>query len=136
VVSGDAPKGHENWFVMINAPENTGQDWHAMTAIAREHILKKIKKIVGTDIEANLVFEEVANPETIERNTGSYHGSLYGLSSNNIWSAFRRHPNYLRSIKGLYFVGGSVHPGGGIPLCLASAKIVDDLFPKLKHNDR
>ncbi|KPL16223.1 MAG: hypothetical protein AMS26_05245, partial [Bacteroides sp. SM23_62] len=44
----------------------------------------------------------------------------------NSWnSAFLRHSYRHRSIKNLYFVGGSVHPGGGIPLCLASAKIVD-----------
>jgi len=42
-------------------------------------------------------------------------------------AAFSRHPNHRKSIPGLYFVGGSVHPGGGIPLCLASAKIVDDM---------
>lgn len=53
------------------------------------------------------------------------HGALYGTASNSIFSAFLRHPNFLRKIAHLYFVGGSVHPGGGIPLCLASAKIVE-----------
>jgi phytoene dehydrogenase-like protein len=46
-----------------------------------------------------------------------------------MFSAFLRHPNFLKGIKNLYFVGGSVHPGGGIPLCLASAKIVDNEIP-------
>jgi phytoene dehydrogenase-like protein len=41
-----------------------------------------------------------------------------------------RHPNFSKELKGLYFTGGSVHPGGGIPLCLASAKIVSDMIPK------
>jgi diapolycopene oxygenase len=54
---------------------------------------------------------------------------LYGNSSNSLFSAFLRHPNFLRSIKNLYFTGGSVHPGGGIPLCLASARIVDQEIP-------
>jgi phytoene dehydrogenase-like protein len=54
-------------------------------------------------------------------------GSLYGTSSNSLFAAFLRHPNFNSSIKGLYFTGGSVHPGGGIPLCLKSAKIVSEL---------
>jgi phytoene dehydrogenase-like protein len=55
-------------------------------------------------------------------------GSLYGTSSNHWKSAFLRHPNFKQDIKKLYFCGGSVHPGGGIPLCLLSAKIVDELI--------
>jgi phytoene dehydrogenase-like protein len=65
----------------------------------------------------------VTTPETIETKTGSYGGSLYGTSSNNALAAFLRHPND-HSVKDLYFCGGSVHPGGGIPLCLWSAEIV------------
>lgn len=55
-------------------------------------------------------------------------GSLYGTSSNNKMAAFMRHPNFSKKIKGLYFVGGSVHPGGGIPLCLSGAEIVSNLI--------
>ena len=43
-------------------------------------------------------------------------------------SAFLRHPNFSKQIDNLYFCGGSVHPGGGIPLCLLSAQIVSDQF--------
>ena len=61
--------------------------------------------------------------------TSSVGGSLYGNASNNKFSAFLRHANFSSSIKGLFFLGGSVHPGGGIQLCLLSAKIVSNLFP-------
>ncbi|MFT5981073.1 MAG: diapolycopene oxygenase, partial [Flavobacteriales bacterium] len=47
---------------------------------------------------------------------------------NNRMAAFLRHPNFSQNLKGLYFCGGSVHPGGGIPLCLLSAKILDELI--------
>jgi len=70
------------------------------------------------------------NPVGIASQTSSYRGSLYGAASNSKYAAFLRHPNFTRSIKNLYFCGGSVHPGGGIPLCLLSAKIVDELVPK------
>jgi len=34
----------------------------------------------------------------------------------------------------LYFVGGSVHPGGGIPLCLRSAKIMSEMVAEDKKD--
>lgn len=71
----------------------------------------------------------------IETKTGSYSGSLYGTSSNSRMAAFLRHPNFSRNLKGLYFVGGSVHPGGGIPLCLRSAKIAADLIRSERNNN-
>jgi phytoene dehydrogenase-like protein len=60
--------------------------------------------------------------------TGSFKGSLYGTSSNSRMAAFFRHPNFTNEFNNLYFCGGSVHPGGGIPLALSSAKIVDSLI--------
>lgn len=128
-VGADAPPGAENWFVMINAPENVGQDWDDTINRMRMFIQQKIKRILNIDIKNNIVTERVIDPRVIESRTSSFHGSLYGSSSNSKFAAFTRHPNFSRKCKGLYFVGGSVHPGGGIPLCLASAKIVDDLVP-------
>jgi len=125
IVKTDAPSGSENWFVMINAPSNNGQNWEELVRNARQNITNKINNTFGIDIAKHIVCEQVASPLTIEKNTLSQDGALYGSSSNSIFSAFLRHPNWLKSIKNLYFVGGSVHPGGGIPLCLASAKIID-----------
>jgi len=75
------------------------------------------------------VCEEVLTPPMIQAKTTSYMGALYGASSNKAMAAFLRHPNFSKRLKNLYFCGGSVHPGGGIPLCLLSAKIVDDMIP-------
>ncbi len=124
-VTTDAPKGAENWYVMINVPENTGQDWDALVKEARTNIIRKINRMFETDIEQHIVTEAMADPRSIEKDTASTNGSLYGLSSNGMFAAFNRHPNFKKKLKNLYFAGGSVHPGGGIPLCLASAKIVD-----------
>lgn len=127
-VPGDAPEGGENWFVMINTPENIGQDWEKYRADARRCILEKLERMLGASLEDRIVCEEVLDPVKIESRTSSFHGSLYGISSNSRLSAFSRHPNFSRKIRALYFVGGSVHPGGGIPLCLASAKIVGGMI--------
>lgn len=120
----DAPNGCENWFVMINAPHISGQNWDDIVAKSRQNVINKINKALNTDIKQHIVAEKVLDPRGIESHTQSYLGSLYGTSSNNRMAAFYRHPNFSKQIKGLYFVGGSVHPGGGIPLVLSSAKIV------------
>lgn len=123
----DAPEGMENWFVMINVPANTGQNWSEWIPKLRQAIVNKINRALKTDIEPLIVTEHRLDPLTIESKTGSYQGALYGTSSNDKMAAFLRHPNFAKKLKGLYFCGGSVHPGGGIPLCLLSARIVDEL---------
>jgi phytoene desaturase len=128
----DAPTGCENWFTMINVPNNIGQDWDAFKQEARTHIIKKINKNLKIDLESLIENESVLDPVLIEANTSSYRGSLYGTSSNNQFAAFLRHANFSKKIKDLYFVGGSVHPGGGIPLALLSAKIVSEMIES-KH---
>ena len=124
-VPSDAPEKAENWFVMINVPPDTGQPWEELISRARENIILKINRMLNTRIEDMIVFEQVGSPRTIEQNTLSWKGALYGNHSNSWNAAFLRHAYKHKSVKNLYFVGGSVHPGGGIPLCLASAKIMD-----------
>jgi phytoene desaturase len=124
----DAPEGCENWFTMINVPNNIGQDWEQFKTQARANILKKLSKNFKQDIKALITTEAVLDPVTIEEKTSSYRGSLYGTSSNNQFAAFLRHANFSKKLKNLYFVGGSVHPGGGIPLALLSAKIVAEMI--------
>ncbi len=124
----DAPQSCENWFVMINAPHIEGQNWDELITQARQNIITKINRVLRTDIEPLIATEKTLDPRGIENVTQSYLGSLYGTSSNNRMAAFYRHPNFSKHIKGLYFVGGSVHPGGGIPLVLSSAKIVADMI--------
>jgi phytoene desaturase len=126
-IDGDAPKGKENWFVMINVPSVYGQDWDTMIAEARKNILTKISRNLGEDIEKLIQFEEQLTPQLIQDKTYSFKGSLYGTSSNNKFAAFFRHKNFSSQFDNLYFCGGSVHPGGGIPLALLSAKIIDKL---------
>jgi len=125
-IKSDAPLNSENWFVMINVPSNNGQNWEMLITEARENILKKLSRALKKNIEQDILFEQVLDPIKIESNTGSYQGALYGNSSNNQFAAFLRHPNFTSKIEHLYFCGGSVHPGGGIPLALLSAKIIDD----------
>ena len=128
--SADAPEGCENWFVMINVPHDSGQDWMDFRQKARAAILSKIEKQLGESISTKIRTEFVLDPPGIESKTSSHRGALYGNSSDDPLAAFLRHPNFSRRIRGLYFAGGSVHPGGGIPLCLLGARIVGDLVER------
>lgn len=122
----DAPPDCENWFVMINVAHNKSQNWNELKGKARKIVLEKLSRILKTDISSLIEVEDFLDPVLIESRTGSVAGALYGTASNDRFSAFLRHANFSSKVKGLYFCGGSVHPGGGIPLALASAKIVSD----------
>lgn len=125
----DAPQGAGNWFVMVNAPagwKTSGLD------DLRKRVMAKILRMTGIDVAQHLACEHVLTPDDIAARTGSHRGALYGPASNKPTSAFLRHRNRDRRIGGLYFVGGSVHPGGGIPLCLLGARITHEL---MEHHD-
>ena len=122
-VPADAPDGCENWFLMINTPVNVGQDWQANTRQMRKIMLEKVSRALGEDVEPLIEEETVMNPVSIEEWYSGKMGSIYGNASNNSFAAFRRHANFSKKIRGLYFVGVTVHPGGGIPLAINSAKI-------------
>lgn len=122
----DAPEGCENWFVMVNAPNHDGQDWNTVVARTKKSVIEKLNRILKTDLSKLIEEEKIWSPPEIEADTMSYKGALYGNSSNSQMAAFLRHPNFSNSISNLYFCGGSVHPGGGIPLALLSAKITSE----------
>ena len=120
----DAPEACENWFVMVNSPIDVGQNWEEAVSTLRKHLIKRLSYTLKEDIESLIEVEDVMHPQIIESRYFGKQGSIYGNSSNSASSAFYRHPNFSKSLKGLYFSGVTVHPGGGIPLALNSAKIV------------
>jgi phytoene desaturase len=126
----DAPEGYENWFVMANVPAQRDLPWEELVLRLREEAIDRLSKALGVDLN-NLVEEQrVITPIDMEKNTGAVGGALYGPASNSRWSAFLRQANRDRRIKGLFYCGGTVHPGGGIPLCLHSAAITADLIAR------
>ncbi len=115
-----APPGCENWFVLLNMPYLAeGQDWEKTVATMRAVTLAKLRER-GFDIEQHIECETVWTPGNFFSLYGSNRGSIYGISSNSRMTAFRRPPNRSRDIQGLFFAGGSTHPGGGVPLVLLS----------------
>ena len=81
----------------------------------------------GVDVRDRIVNMVIRTPADIEQETQSPGGAIYGTSSNGVRSAFLR-PGNRSPVTGLYLVGGSAHPGGGLPLVGMSAAIVAELI--------
>jgi phytoene desaturase len=79
-------------------------------------------------LEKSIEFEQIITPEDFEKKYRANKGSIYGVSSSGIFSAFMRIPNMAKDIENLYFVGGTTHPGGGMPLVLLSGKMACELI--------
>ena len=131
---------HEAWFVLVNAPRHQpdpggrsargtiGVDWDA-PGLAQSYAdrILTVMAARGLDVRDRVLFREVRTPADLERRTRSVGGSIYGTSSNGARAAFLR-PANRSPVPGLFLVGGSSHPGGGLPLVGLSAQIVADLI--------
>jgi phytoene dehydrogenase-like protein len=120
----------ESWFVLVNAPRHDpgrGVDWNA-PGLADRYAATILDVLArrGMDVRNRLRWCEVRTPADLERDTGSPGGSIYGTSSNGARAAFLR-PGNVSPVPGLFLVGGSAHPGGGLPLVTLSAEIVAGL---------
>jgi phytoene dehydrogenase-like protein len=113
--------------VLINAPRHDpagGVDWEAPGLADRyaDTVLDTMARR-GLDVRGRVRWRVVRTPADLARETGSVGGSIYGTSSNGARAAFLR-PGNVSPVPGLFLVGGSSHPGGGLPLVALSAEIV------------
>jgi phytoene desaturase len=124
---------HESWFVLVNAPRhgdgtNGTVDWNSpgLSESYADQILATLARR-GVDLGDRILWREVRTPADYAREVRAPGGSIYGTSSNGSRAAFQR-PANASPIPGLYLVGGSAHPGGGLPLVGMSAEIVATLI--------
>lgn len=129
-----APDAGETLFIMANAPANeTG--WNEVEiAKARESVFERLSKSGFPDIEADTDVSDVWTPRRIATAYLMPGGAIYGVNSHGWRNAFLRPPNKDSQFKGLYYVGGSTHPGGGTPTVLLSAKIVCELIERYENS--
>jgi phytoene desaturase len=123
-----APPGCENWFVLVNAPALGPEfDWKTQAAAYRERVFATLGHF-GLDVRDKVRSEMMLTPHDIQRLTGAWRGALYGISSNEALNAFRRPHNRCPDVQGLYFAGGTTHPGGGVPMVTLSGKVAADMI--------
>jgi phytoene desaturase len=117
-----APEGCESWFVLVNTPPTGTVDWDRAAEPYRDHLLDVLARR-GWDLAGRLRVVEAVTPADIEARYRADGGAIYGTSSDGPRAAFLR-PANRGPRRGLYLVGGTSHPGGGLPLVAASAAIV------------
>ncbi len=123
-----APAGSENWFILLNMPYMNGmQNWEAEKVRMKEKVISKLSAH-GIEAAPYIRYEKIFTPENFQNLYASNRGSIYGISSNSRITAFSRQANRSRFVEGLYFAGGSAHPGGGIPLVIQSGKMAAELI--------
>lgn len=127
----DAPENGQNWFIMLNTPAGIVPSKADIKRV-EEYVIKKVYEKFNIDITSAIKHKAHWDAQSIEEASGAYKGSLYGASSNHKLAAILRHGNESKVYKNLYFCGGTVHPGGGIPLVLKSAKIVSQIIANEK----
>jgi phytoene dehydrogenase-like protein len=130
-----APPGGEAWFVLVNAPvhdpagrvDTGGVDWEAPGL--RERYADRVLEVLarrGEDVRARIRWREIRTPADLERDAAAPGGAIYGTASHGPLATLLR-PANRSPVPGLFLVGGSAHPGGGLPIVALSAKIVADL---------
>ncbi len=122
-----APDGMENWFVLVNAPPlSAAYDWSRQAEGYRELVLNRLAEH-GFDVRGAIAAEQMLTPHDLQTHTGAWRGALYGPSSNSRWTAFKRPNNRSSDVRGLYFAGGTTHPGGGVPMVTLSGKVAAEM---------
>jgi phytoene desaturase len=117
-----APPGCENWYVMTNVPPTgPGWDWVRQGDGYRDLVLARLAEL-GLDVRSRIRAEQRWTPATIAQRTGAWRGALYGHSFNPWLASFQRPHTRSRDVRGLYFAGGTTHPGGGVPMVTLSGK--------------
>jgi phytoene desaturase len=124
-----APAGGETLFIMANAPANGDDAWtDEQTVVARERVFRRLSTSGFREIASDTIVSDTWTPQRIGADYLMPGGAIYGAVSHGWKGAFLRPPNKDRGFKGLYYVGGSTHPGGGTPTVLLSAKITCNLI--------
>ncbi|GGG68908.1 phytoene desaturase family protein [Paenibacillus radicis (ex Gao et al. 2016)] len=121
---GMSPSGASNLFILANAPYlSNSWEWGEQQDAYSELLMEKLEQRGMTGLKSNVEAHTIYTPEQLRRDTSTYRGAIYGISSNSAGQTFFRPSNRSR-IKGLWFVGGTTHPGGGTPMVTLSGQLV------------
>jgi phytoene desaturase len=127
-----APEGHDNYFVLVNAPaRDPASPWSETEARGyRNLIVKRLERFGFGDLNQRIVTERIFTPSDFTTRDLAHHGALYGWASHSIRTSLFRPPLRAPRTRNVFFTGGTTHPGGGIPLVLLSGKMVAELIAR------
>lgn len=118
-----APAKMSNLFILANAPYLTGMNQLQEKECYKKQLIRQLEEKGLIALSESIIFEELQTPADLAVRTRAFRGAIYGMSSNKFQQAFFRIPNKDTHIKGLWFAGGSTHPGGGTPMVTLSGKL-------------
>jgi phytoene desaturase len=123
-----APPRCEALYVLVHTPYlRPHHDWKQLLPGYRQTIFDKLASTGGLkDLEQHIRFERWLTPQDIHERFGVLNGAIYGLASHGRFLGAFKPSNRSPDVKGLYFAGGSAHPGPGMPMVLMSGWIAAD----------
>ncbi|QGG49134.1 phytoene desaturase family protein [Heliorestis convoluta] len=124
-----APEGKDVIYVLVPVPNLTSNvDWSKDLASFREVVMDKLERNGLTDLRNQIDFEKVYTPHTFEKRFNLYQGAAFGLAPTLLQSGYFRPSITSDTVRNLYFVGASVHPGGGVPVVMVCGKLATELI--------
>lgn len=128
--------GHENIKILPHIPHLQDKPFTEAEYLAlRERVLVKLEQMGLTDLRKHIVTEDMWTPEDIKETYLSHRGAIYGTVSNRKQNHGFKHPKHSEKYTNLYFVGGTVNPGGGMPMVTLSGQQVRDKIVQREQND-
>ncbi len=124
-----APAGQDTLIAIIpvgHLSENGNQHWDQLRDNARDHVMRRLRSLGITDLEAHIKFEAARTPSTWHERYNLMKGSTHGLSHKLTQMAYFRPSNRHARYRNLYFVGASTHPGTGMPTAMVSGRLVSE----------
>lgn len=124
-----SPEGGDTLMVLIPIgciDEKNTINYDEIVTKARKAVLDRLEKEGIIGIEKHIIHEHIHTPQTWKDLYNLDKGSTFGLSHNTLQLGWFRPANKHPNLNNLYFCGASTHPGGGVPIVLASAKLVHE----------
>jgi len=133
-----APPGCDNIKILPHIPAldesrpTTREDYRAL----KEICLDKLERMGLTDLRRHIVVEDFWTPFDIEARYGSNRGSIYGVVCDRRRNFAFKAPKQSSQFRNLFFVGGSVNPGAGMPMVTLSGQHVARMIAAQDEGER
>lgn len=124
-----APPGKQNWFVLTHVPPlRPGESFAPLRDAYRARVLAKLERMGFAGLTDAIEWEDQFIPDDLSGLYGANGGSIYGVVTDRRQNGGFKIPSRSALLQNLYFVGGSTHPGGGVPMVTLSGQLTADLI--------
>jgi phytoene desaturase len=132
---GMAPKGHHTIVMTLFGPYHlAGTDWDTLKRSLTEQYVDYFTRKYLPGMKDHVTVAMLGTPRDFERDLLAPEGGIYQLANDMGHSGVFRPSAKSKSIEGLYLVGASTHPGGGLPTVICSSVIAAELINKYEQN--